>query len=370
MSLKVSDIIQQITKTKNHDWVRLMKDSDKEKFKELWWLVYQRLKMIKSPEVLLMLDELQIKLEQIKDNPELLFSVLVDKIPKGDYQFFYKKKVKKKDYDYDFLKILSKEYEESVSKVEEYYELYSELGILEDERKRLYQKYGIEYSPVKKNLGNVELVSISLLKEHPLNFNIYNRDRGIEDDELELSIKNVGVLNPIVVDKKSKQIISGHRRFLICKRLKMDFVPVIFNEFKDSELALIESNKHRVKTSSERIRESEILNEKIKQMSKEERIQFTGGITPRNFVARTLGVPKNTIYKEKFIKENDKMIFKKVDLGLIPLNTAYNIVKTNIGIDYTEGELQQKISTIKHKISELKDKVDKSKWLEILEELY
>ena len=332
MSIKVSQIIEQLTKTQNSNWVRLMDDTDKKKFKELWWLVFQKLKMIKSPEVLLELANIQIQLEQLKDKPELLYSILIEKIPKGDYKFFYKKKVKRKNFDYDFLKLLSQEYGESVSKVEEYYEVYSELGILEDERKKLYEKYGIQYKPVKKNIGSVELVKTSLLKEHPLNFKIYLRDRGIEDNELELSIKNVGVLNPIVVDRKSKFIISGHRRFLICKRLNKDFVPVIYNEFEDTELALIESNKQRVKTSSERIRESEILNEKIKLMSREDRLEFTGGIQPRNFVAQTIGVPKNTIYKEKFIKENDEMIFNKVDLGLIPLNTAYNIVKTNIGI--------------------------------------
>ena len=370
MSLKVSEIINQITKVQNPNWVNLLDDSDRNKFRELWWLVYQKLKMIKSPEVTLILSELQIQIENLKDKPEILFSVLVDKIPKGDYTFFYKKKIKKTEYDYDFLKLLSKEYNESISKVEEYYELYSELGILEKEQKKLYQKYGIEFSPKKKNIGSVELVNINLLKEHPLNFSIYTRDRGVEDEELELSVKNVGLLNPIVVDKKSKNIISGHRRYLVCKRLKMDFIPVIYNDFDDSELALIESNRYRVKTSSERIRESEFLNEKIKLMSKEERIQFTGGVQPRNFVSQVVGVPKNTIYKEKYIKENDEVIFKKVDLGLIPLNTAYNIVRTNNGIDYTDSELKQKISTIKHKIGEIKEEVDKDVWLKILEELY
>ena len=222
----------------------------------------------------------------------------------------------------------------------------------------------------KDNIGSVELVEISVLKEHPLNFNIYNRERGIEDDELELSIKNLGVLTPIVVDRKTNEIISGHRRFLICKRLKKDTIPVIFREFDDSELALIESNKQRVKTSSERIRETEILNEKIKLMSKEERLEFTGGIKPRNYIAQVVGVPKNTIYKEKFIKENDEIMFNKVDLGLIPLNTAFNLVKTNIGIRYSKDDINQKIYNIKHSIREIKDEVSERKWRKLIKEIY
>ena len=51
-------------------------------------------------------------------------------------------------------------------------------------------------------------VLVNKLKHHPLNKDIYKLS---SIDELSMSIKEMGLLEPLVVDKKN-QVISGNRR--------------------------------------------------------------------------------------------------------------------------------------------------------------
>ena len=71
----------------------------------------------------------------------------------------------------------------------------------------------MELPPVKEELGNVELVKITSIKEHPLNNEIYSSSRKQDDEELQDNIKLYGLLQPIIVDRKTNYIISGNRRF-------------------------------------------------------------------------------------------------------------------------------------------------------------
>ncbi len=65
-------------------------------------------------------------------------------------------------------------------------------------------------------------------------------------EELALSIKNVGIISPIIVKKKGNfyEIISGERRFRAAKKLKLKKVPIIIKEYDDLtslEVSLIEN---------------------------------------------------------------------------------------------------------------------------------
>lgn len=65
-------------------------------------------------------------------------------------------------------------------------------------------------------------------------------------EELALSIKNVGIISPIIVKKKGEfyEIISGERRFRAAKKLKLKKIPIIIKEYDDLqslEVALIEN---------------------------------------------------------------------------------------------------------------------------------
>ena len=65
-------------------------------------------------------------------------------------------------------------------------------------------------------------------------------------EELALSIKNVGIISPIIVKKKGNfyEIISGERRFRAAKKLKLKKIPIIVKDYDDLvslEVSLIEN---------------------------------------------------------------------------------------------------------------------------------
>ena len=70
---------------------------------------------------------------------------------------------------------------------------------------------------------NIEVVDISALKPYPGNAKKHD-DKQIKN--VMQSIKNFGVVQPLVVDKDNVLII-GHCRLTACKRLKMEEVPVV-----------------------------------------------------------------------------------------------------------------------------------------------
>ena len=88
--------------------------------------------------------------------------------------------------------------------------------------------------------------------------NIYpmeNHPFKVKDDEdmeaLVESIRQYGVLNPIIVRKRSSgsgyEIVSGHRRYEACKRLNKFDIPVIVRDLTDEEaiLTMVDANLQR-----------------------------------------------------------------------------------------------------------------------------
>ena len=65
-------------------------------------------------------------------------------------------------------------------------------------------------------------IEVSKLFHHPLNQEIYSLS---EIDDLSLSIDDVGLLQPLVINQHN-QVISGNRRFVAIQRLGWDKVEV------------------------------------------------------------------------------------------------------------------------------------------------
>jgi hypothetical protein len=58
----------------------------------------------------------------------------------------------------------------------------------------------------------------------------------LEADHIENSIKEFGVVDPIIANsspKRKGRIIGGHQRFQVCKRMKMVTVPVVWLDIPD-----------------------------------------------------------------------------------------------------------------------------------------
>jgi hypothetical protein len=100
------------------------------------------------------------------------------------------------------------------------------------------------------------------LRSHPLNDKIYGAST--PDEDLQTSIEENGVFNPIIINK-NKEILSGTRRWLAAKKAGFKKVPVITLLSEGAtgllgEQFLIESNRARTKTEGQKVREvSELL---------------------------------------------------------------------------------------------------------------
>lgn len=119
-------------------------------------------------------------------------------------------------------------------------------------------------------MNQIKYAPTSALKPHPLNAAIYGD--GCDQDLLD-SIKEKGIVNPILVTK-SFQIISGHRRFNAAQMTGLNEVPVIIMEQDDPlevEELLIVTNKQRNKTAEQMAREYDKLKdiEKIKAKNRQ-----------------------------------------------------------------------------------------------------
>lgn len=94
----------------------------------------------------------------------------------------------------------------------------------------------------------IKNISIDLLvpfENHP-----FKKRSGIEQQELTESIKENGLLEPIIVrpfPAGKYEIISGHRRVEACKALGITSIPVTIKELTKDEatIAMVDSNIHR-----------------------------------------------------------------------------------------------------------------------------
>lgn len=97
----------------------------------------------------------------------------------------------------------------------------------------------------RKKVCIISLQYVDDFPDHPF---------GVREDEdmvkLMESIRNNGVLNPIIVRRKEDEryeIISGHRRKYACKKLGMNLIPMIVRDISRDEavIAMVDSNLQR-----------------------------------------------------------------------------------------------------------------------------
>jgi len=97
------------------------------------------------------------------------------------------------------------------------------------------------------SIEEVELSKIDTFKNHPF---LVNNDESLK--ELSKSIKENGLLNPLIVRKKGDgryELISGHRRKLAMEQLGLTKAKTIVKELTDDEavIEMVDSNMYREK---------------------------------------------------------------------------------------------------------------------------
>lgn len=96
-----------------------------------------------------------------------------------------------------------------------------------------------------ETIKNINIDLLIPFENHP-----FKKRDGIENEELTESIKENGLLEPIIVRSFSAgtyEIISGHRRAEACKELRIQTVPAIVREMTKDEavIAMVDSNLQR-----------------------------------------------------------------------------------------------------------------------------
>lgn len=98
---------------------------------------------------------------------------------------------------------------------------------------------------MQETIKNINIDLLIPFENHP-----FKKRNGIENEELTESVKENGLLEPIIVRPFSAgtfEIISGHRRVEACKELGIQTVPAIVRDMPKDEavIAMVDSNLQR-----------------------------------------------------------------------------------------------------------------------------
>ncbi len=108
-------------------------------------------------------------------------------------------------------------------------------------------------------------IRVDRLVASPFSIEIYGDPDGEIDDLLE-SIRRAGILEPLIVARADHgagwEVLSGHRRLSCARRLGWESVPCLVRSIPPGparQRVVLDSNRQRVKTFSQRMREADAL---------------------------------------------------------------------------------------------------------------
>lgn len=220
-----------------------------------------------------------------------------------------------------------------------------------------------------KQIGEIVRVPITDIIENPINYQIYSSKHTKEDEELEQSITLYGQLEPILVNKENNQIISGHRRFNILKKLEVPTIDVIYKSVGVLEtIELIQSNRHREKSIVEKINEYRILKSQMKSLPLKERKELMGSLKLREYLHKEIGISQtNDVRLKKIEDSEDDELLNSVLSGEISLKSAFRMVNTLGDDDEVKSKLKYEI---KKSVENAKDKLSIHDVISIVDEIY
>ncbi len=203
--------------------------------------------------------------------------------------------------------------------------------------------------PKKVDRGEKNFLHLSLDEITPSPYQPRKKIDPRELDELSRSIKEKGIVQPIVVRKVGQkyEIVAGHRRVEASKSLGIKELPTVVRELNDRDaftLALVENLQRKDLNPIEEAYAFKRLNEEF-QLTYEEVAQFVG--KDKTSVANTL----------RLLKLPDE-IKDALRRGLITRTQA----RTILGLG-TEAEQKKMLYTILHEhlsVREIEEKVRKA----------
>lgn len=160
-----------------------------------------------------------------------------------------------------------------------------------------------------------------------------------EDEDMEKlieSIRNNGVLNPIIVRKKEDEryeIISGHRRKYACKKLGMDLIPMIVRDISRDEavIAMVDSNLQReVILPSEKARAYKMKMDAMKRQGKRTDLTLSPMATKSPIdsameIGKSTGESRDQVFRYVRLNQLTPELLEFVDDGKIGLRPAVEL---------------------------------------------
>lgn len=198
-------------------------------------------------------------------------------------------------------------------------------------------------------------------------------------EELALSIKNVGIISPIIVKKKGNfyEIISGERRFRAAKKLKLKKIPIIIKEYDDLvslEVSLIENIQRENLNPIEEALTYKIFQEKF-NLNQEQIAEKVG--KNRATIANAIRLLKldnrvqNFVIELKLSQGHARALLSIEDIDM-QFELAEKIIDEQLSVRQTEEIvkklLEQKKDEQKNKIEET-DPIKKQLYLDISKQL-
>jgi DNA modification methylase len=229
----------------------------------------------------------------------------------------------------------------------------------------------------KKN--EVLLVDINSIHPNKKKLELYQTPENYKN--IKWSIENEGIIEPLLVNEKTNEIISGNLRYQVAKDLGITELPVLFQDIEqeDMDIKSISTNQQRKKSYTEILKEIIFfeehykirkgqrtdLNPELKKI-KEERDEFMKAV-PRDTIDKIKGIDKlaSDLFGKDSKKYND--IFSSLNNGKTTLNGQYQTLldiskrKQNESIVPKKYEIRSNWSTIYNKSSEDMSEIENNK---------
>jgi len=115
---------------------------------------------------------------------------------------------------------------------------------------------------IKKS--EVVLVNINSIHPNKKKLEMYQTPENYNN--IKRSIENEGIIEPLLVNENTKEIISGNLRYQVAKDLGIEEVPVLFQEIDQEEMDIksISTNQQRKKSYTEILKEIQFFEEYYK----------------------------------------------------------------------------------------------------------
>lgn len=166
-------------------------------------------------------------------------------------------------------------------------------------------------------------------------------------DSLVMSIKDKGVLQPLLVRKKDNnyEIIAGERRWRAAQMAGLTQVPVIIKEFSDKETLEVALIENLIRENLSAIEEAEAFQRLIAEFSHTQEALANVVGKSRSHVANTLRLLGLPLSVQKMIKQN------KISAGharqLVGLENAEDLANKIVSKELNVRQTEEMISKLK-----------------------